>query len=54
MDDVVRTLPASMHLSTEQIAEIRRHAEATYPDECCGALLSRDGHYQGRGGNPSQ
>lgn len=25
------------------LGEIRRHAAETYPDECCGALLSRDG-----------
>jgi len=25
------------------LGEIQRHAADTYPDECCGALLSRDG-----------
>lgn len=25
-------------------AGIRRHGEATYPHECCGALVGRDGH----------
>ena len=25
------------------LGEIRRHAAEAYPDECCGALLSRDG-----------
>jgi proteasome lid subunit RPN8/RPN11 len=24
--------------------EIRRHGEETYPHECCGALVGRDGH----------
>ena len=24
--------------------EIRRHGEATYPHECCGALVGSDGH----------
>ena len=25
------------------IEEIRRHGAETYPDECCGALIERDG-----------
>lgn len=28
-------------LTAEQRATIDRHAEATYPDECCGAILGR-------------
>jgi proteasome lid subunit RPN8/RPN11 len=26
----------------EELAEIRRHAEADYPSECCGVILARD------------
>jgi proteasome lid subunit RPN8/RPN11 len=25
-------------------SEIRRHGQETYPHECCGALIGRDGH----------
>ena len=25
-------------------ASIRRHGQETYPHECCGALVGRDGH----------
>jgi proteasome lid subunit RPN8/RPN11 len=28
-------------------AAIRRHGEQTYPNECCGALVGRDGHVSG-------
>ena len=27
----------------EALEDIRRHAMETYPDECCGALIARDG-----------
>lgn len=42
MRDILRALPASVHLRAEHIAAIRRHAETTYPDECCGILLGRE------------
>ena len=29
-------------IAADAIAEIERHAREAYPDECCGALLSRD------------
>ena len=32
---------ASVQLSTEAVAAIRRHAAAAYPYECCGALIGR-------------
>lgn len=31
-----------MHLPQELWDEIARHGEATFPDECCGALLGRE------------
>jgi proteasome lid subunit RPN8/RPN11 len=31
-----------LHLSEELAARMRAQAEATYPHECCGALLGRD------------
>jgi len=30
-------------LATEAEADIRRHAQDTYPDECCGALIASNG-----------
>ena len=32
-----------LRLSTEIAAQIRSHSAETYPNECCGALLGRDG-----------
>lgn len=32
---------SAIRLSDEVAADIRRHATAAYPDECCGALLGR-------------
>ena len=32
-----------LKLSTEIAEKIRRHGAETYPHECCGALLGRDG-----------
>ncbi|MBD1913280.1 MULTISPECIES: M67 family metallopeptidase [unclassified Leptolyngbya] len=29
----------TLHLSAAQFQQIRRHAEGTYPEECCGLLL---------------
>jgi proteasome lid subunit RPN8/RPN11 len=29
-------------LRSEQLSEISRHGEATYPEECCGILLGRE------------
>ena len=31
-----------LSLSAEQVADIRQHARAEYPHECCGALLGRE------------
>lgn len=31
-------------ITTGALEEIRRHGRETYPDECCGALIERDGH----------
>ncbi|RIK36128.1 MAG: hypothetical protein DCC58_19650 [Chloroflexi bacterium] len=36
------TSAAAVLIAPEQVAEIYRYAEATYPDECCGILLGRD------------
>ena len=36
-------LTGSLRLSQELEARIRAHAAETYPYECCGALLGRDG-----------
>jgi proteasome lid subunit RPN8/RPN11 len=33
----------SLPLAPAAEAEIRRHGTETYPDECCGALIARDG-----------
>jgi proteasome lid subunit RPN8/RPN11 len=33
-----------LHLPDAVAGEIRRHGEAAYPHECCGALVGRDGH----------
>jgi proteasome lid subunit RPN8/RPN11 len=33
----------SLPLAPAAEAEIRRHGIETYPDECCGALIARDG-----------
>jgi proteasome lid subunit RPN8/RPN11 len=41
MSDTLPTAPAAVRLGPELIAEIRRHAEETYPDECCGIMLGR-------------
>jgi proteasome lid subunit RPN8/RPN11 len=30
---------SAIRVSTEQIEQIRAHAESTYPEECCGLLL---------------
>lgn len=30
-----------LHLSVAQFQQIRRHAEGTYPEECCGLLLGK-------------
>lgn len=30
-----------MTVTPEELAEIRRHAEADYPSECCGVILAR-------------
>ena len=37
-------MTAALRLNAEQQAAIFRHAEATFPDECCGALF---GHANG-------
>lgn len=31
-----------LHLHENLVEEIRRHAEATYPEECCGFLVGRE------------
>src|SRR6184192_2126680 len=33
----------ALHLSEAVASEIRRHGEDTYPHECCGALVGREG-----------
>jgi proteasome lid subunit RPN8/RPN11 len=35
-----------LHLEPGVAAAIRRHGSETYPDECCGALIGRDGVVQ--------
>ena len=44
-DDVLRPEGArhALVLEPEVAAAIRRHGEDTYPHECCGALVGRDG-----------
>src|SRR5438046_3843399 len=32
-----------LHVSEAVASDIRRHGEETYPHECCGALVGRDG-----------
>src|SRR5882762_5882501 len=36
----------ALHLTGEVEHEIRRHGEATYPHECCGALVGRAGRVE--------
>ena len=36
----------ALHVSEAVEREIRLHGEATYPHECCGALVGRDGHVE--------
>lgn len=33
----------SLTLNSSTLASIRQHGRETYPDECCGALIGRDG-----------
>ena len=33
----------ALHLSEAVASDIRRHGEDTYPHECCGALVGREG-----------
>ena len=42
-------MPSSHRLSLPAAvdAAIRRHGRETYPHECCGALVGRDGHVTG-------
>jgi proteasome lid subunit RPN8/RPN11 len=35
---------AQAAIAPEALDEIERHARDAYPDECCGALIARDGH----------
>jgi proteasome lid subunit RPN8/RPN11 len=35
--------PATLRLVATVVEKIRLHGSATYPNECCGALLGRDG-----------
>jgi proteasome lid subunit RPN8/RPN11 len=35
---------APLRLDPDALASIRAHGRAAYPNECCGALLGRDGH----------
>ncbi len=36
-------LAPTLKISTELAQQIRQHGSETYPHECCGALLGRDG-----------
>lgn len=36
------TVAGALHLAAAALAEVRAHAVAAYPEECCGALLGRD------------
>ena len=36
-------IAATLKMSTEIAQKIRQHGAETYPNECCGALLGRDG-----------
>jgi proteasome lid subunit RPN8/RPN11 len=38
-----------LSLSEQLAQQIRRHGEATYPNECCGALLGRDSELEKNG-----
>ena len=43
MDDQLSAISSPpIVLSAEQRAAIAQHGEATFPDECCGALLGRE------------
>jgi len=42
MDVETTTRAAPVRLRRELWDEIARHGEATFPDECCGALLGRE------------
>ena len=33
----------ALRLNRQVDAAIRAHGQETYPDECCGALIGRDG-----------
>jgi proteasome lid subunit RPN8/RPN11 len=33
--------PPALLLTSSHVAEIARHGEGTFPDECCGAILGR-------------
>jgi proteasome lid subunit RPN8/RPN11 len=39
--DLQTNRAAPMVLNAEQVQAIYRHAEATYPDECCGVILGQ-------------
>jgi proteasome lid subunit RPN8/RPN11 len=41
-------------ISDELAGRIRQHGAETYPDECCGALLGRDGSIEGGDGGPRE
>src|SRR5215469_6793632 len=40
--------PIRVWIRAELAEKVRRHGEETYPHECCGALLGRDGNSEGR------
>ena len=40
----VEALRGRLHLQPGVAAAIRQHGTDTYPDECCGALIGRDGN----------
>lgn len=39
--EIQTTNAVPMMLDFDQVEAIHRHAEATYPDECCGVILGR-------------
>lgn len=40
--------PITLRIGKELVRRIEAHGEETYPYECCGALLGRDGGYGSR------
>lgn len=37
-------VPANAVIAADALEDIGQHAREAYPDECCGALIAREGH----------